>query len=251
MLDRFTCSLLLKGPCNYSCYYCLGGFGLPPRMDVEPVLHDLAVVRGHYKKFSAAAKNVYTTFFMPGTEPLIHPQFRQLLHIALEAGTAMLRTNLSVPVNEWMPSNPAALTLQATLHPRAEEDLEGFTARALEVMDAGIGIVVYYLNHPYQVHKLEGYREHFASAGVSFAEQNFQGEWKGKHYPLTAKEGEDLKVWPQTTAQGPRMCAAGWNYAAIGAGSRLQRCMHNPTELERLLDGPAICQSPGNCPGKK
>lgn len=252
MLDRFSCSLLLKGPCNYSCYYCVGGFDKPSRMDIKPMLHNLDVVKGHYETFQGAAKTVHTTFFMPGTEPPLHPQFCQLLGIVLDAGTAMLRTNLSIPISEWRPHKPGALTLQVTLHPPAEEDLAGFTARALEVMEAEVGIVVYYLNHPYQAHKLEGYREHFASAGVPFQERAFQGEWEGRQYPLkkTEIEKSSMKVWPATSGE-PKMCAAGWNYAFVGPGSELRRCPHFPTRLGKLLDGPAICQKPGNCPGHK
>jgi hypothetical protein len=221
-------------------------------MGVEPLLHDLDIVREHYRMFLAAAKSVYTTFFMPGTEALLHPQLAHLLEIVLDAGTAMLRTNLSMPINEWAPSRPEALTLQVTLHPPAEEDLAGFTTRALEVMEAGVGIVIYYLDHPYQAHKIEGYRDHFASAGVPFKRSVFQGKWEGKHYPLkkTKMDSSSVKIWPATSKE-PKMCAAGWNYVAIGKSSALWRCMHNTTRLKGLLGGPTICQSPGNCPGKK
>jgi hypothetical protein len=219
-------------------------------MDVKPMLHNLDMVKKHYEMFLTAARAVYTTFFMPGTEPPLHPQFRQVLEIVLGAGTATLRTNLSVPVNEWEPRKPEALTLHATLHPPAEEDLAGFTSRALEAMGLGIGVTVFYLDHPYQAHKMGRYAEHFASAGIPFKKAVFQGEWEGRRYPLKKTEIESPKIWRPTT-QEPKMCAAGWNYAAIGMGSRLQRCMHNTAELKGLLDGPAICQSPGNCPGKK
>ena len=252
MLDRFSCSLLLKGPCNYSCYYCVGSFDKPPQMDTKPMLHDLDMVKEHYEMFQSAAKTVHTTFFTPGTEPPLHPQFRQFLGIVLDAGTAMLRTNLSVPISEWRPHKPESLTLQVTLHPQAEEDLAGFTARALEAMDTGVGIVIYYLNHPHQAHKVEGYHGHFTSAGVPFKERAFQGKWEGKQYPLKKTEIEisSMKIWPITSGE-PKVCVAGWNYAAIGAGSKLQRCMHQPARLERLFGGPTACQAPGNCPGVK
>lgn len=246
MLDLITCSMLLKGPCNYSCYYCLGDFDLPPRMDVEPMLHDLDVVRGYYKMFLAAAESVYTTFHAPGTEPLLHPQFRQVLKIVLGAGTAMLRTNLSVPISRWSPHKPEALTLQVTLHPPAEEDLAGFTDRVLEAMDLGVGTMVYYLDHPFQVNKTEVYRDHFAGVGVPFKKSRFRGEWEGKQYPLREMEARTLEAAPQ-----PRMCAAGWNYVAISRRSELQRCMHTDAKLEKLLDGPALCPAPNNCPGLK
>jgi hypothetical protein len=215
-------------------------------MDVEPELHDLDIVKRYYEMFLAAAKTVHTTFFCPGAEPLLHPQFCRLLHIALDAGIVMLRTNLSIPIGKWMPHKPEALTLHITLHPPAEEGLTGFTDRVLEAMDLGIGVRVFYLNHPYQAHKLEGYTRHFASAGVPFKRSVFQGEWEGKHYPL-----KKVKIENPKTSQEPKMCAAGWNYAAIGIGSKLQRCMHNTTRLDGLLSSPTICQRPGNCPGKK
>ena len=243
MLEVIHPSILLKGPCNYACYYCVGP-DKKPNIDEKPRLHNLAVVRKHYEMFLVAAESTYTTFFMPGTEPLIHPQFPHLLEIALDAGRAMLRSNLSVPVAEWAPGKPEALTMQVTLHPQAAEDLAGFTTRVLEVMDMGIGIVIYYLDHPFQAHKVEEYRNHFASAKIPFKIQRHNQGKKMKHKP----SAQQVK---NTQPVQPKICTAGWKYIHIGLGSKLQRCQHLPAELERLLDGPTICQNPGSCPGQR
>ena len=251
-----TSTIILEGDCNYDCYYCVGPGGR--KKSRAPVLHDVAAIKRYYEMFQAAAASVLaTSFHCRGTEPLIHPQFQQILRIALNVGTVNFRTNLSVPIQSH---RPEGMKIFATLHPQAEEDLDGFTFRALDAMEKGVDVTVWYILHPLTEHKAANYQQHFSEKGIRFTLRSFHGPWDGKSYPdaYTDEQRRVLGICPRSSnpklKKPPgKLCSAGWRSVWLGVTKqgteKLYRCKRGEL-ISRPLPAPAPCPRLGiSCKG--
>jgi len=227
-----------QGPCNYRCWYCVGpGTGSPYPLK----LHDLAIVQTFYDKLEEAK----TTYYCRGTEPAIHPQTCELVSIAAPVGPVVIRTNFSMPVEQWLPG-PHNVQLLVTIHPEAEQDMDGFLERLLSAQEQGYVIRL-------SVLVIEGdrpdLRERLGLAGVRYPLT--VGKATLVRLPETQPELVGIKLPPKKKAPPPEpyppqvLCRAGYDSCAIlyrpGGGTRICRCGNAAGEIESRLPEPALC----------
>jgi hypothetical protein len=223
-----TVALELLGLCNYLCWYCVGD-RTGPRWP-KPILHDLAELRSIYMLLADRGP-VYTSLYARGTEPALHPQIQEILLLCTSVGTMRVLTNLSIPITEWVPE-PARqnCTFSVTLHPEAEEDIDGFLERVQEAQVLGCTLQV-----AFDASRIEetDYKERLASIGVSLVPRKLRLGVSSKT-PIQREPG--------------LLCAAGYDRFFIRADTALWRCnRYTEAPIPAPLLGPAPCYRSDIC----
>lgn len=237
----------MRGPCNYSCDYCIAQYG---PLQQKPVLYDLEWLE-QLLTISAARGGgfIVSSLECANSEPTIHPQFPNILDLLAQFGAVSMPTNNSILPHKWLPAHPGRLSVRAALHPQGEQRLEKFIDRAREMVDAGVDVTVIYVLHPTRVGQIERYLVRFAQEGLNFLPQAFHGEYQGRRYPAehSAEERRLLGADQPSTYWYHRLhlemtirdfqgipCVAGWRSLHVVAPRSLHRCTH----VSRLLEGP-------------
>jgi len=241
--------LAMRGPCNYSCYYCVA------RNISEKVrLHSLGRLREIYDGLGSFT---VTSLECGGSEPTIHPQIRDILKICTEYGIVSIPINNSIPPEKWLPrTHLERMLVRAALHPRGERELDLFLERVLCIRDAGATVSVVFVAHPERLEKIEKYRNYFTDHQISLETAPFQGYWRGKKYPdgYTQEERSILGLdkegawWYHRLALDMVVrdfcgipCLAGFRSLFIGSDDRISRCLDDPKVLERPFDKAMPC----------
>jgi len=216
------------------------------------VYHDLDKLRRLYDVLQATGEYVLTRMWARGTEPTIHPQIRDILEMATQAGGIYLSTNLSIPVGQWAPDRPRRVYASASYHP-SQVGLVDFLAALEAAREAGLVVVPQVVAHPSYL-PIDDLRAAFAERGFAPVFRVFRGAWEGRTFPAQYSEEEraafGLPVKPAPPPPNRDACIAGWRTVAVQQDTRLARCARqwDRPELAGLLPGPAPCLIRGDCP---
>ena len=237
----------MRGPCNYSCFYCVAG-----NVSEKVSLHSLRKLREIYESLGSFT---VTSLECGGSEPTIHPQIRDILEICVGYGMVSVPINNSIPPEKWIPkTHPERVHVRAALHPQGERKLDLFLERLLRTRDTGATVRVVFVAHPERLGKIEEYRNYFANRQVAVEVAPFQGECRGKKYPDSYTQEErsvmhiDVAGWYHRLL--PDMvvrdfsgipCLAGFRSLYIGPDDRIRRCLYDPVILQSHYDRPMPC----------
>jgi len=230
--DPQTATLQIKGPCNYLCWYCVGE--KKTMAHPVPVMHDLQKLMQIYVSLQRRGA-VGTTMYANGTEPALHPQIQQIVELCTAFGSIEILTNLSIPVSEWLPG-PANCFLQATIHPEAEQDIDGFLDRVQEAQDLG-----YTLRIQFDSTRIEAtdYRERLAILGI-------------KLKPLKLRmPGSEFQRPDSIPCPAEALCMSGYDTVFITSTTVLCRCNRNIVPLHKPLSAPTSCTHSATCPVRR
>lgn len=246
----------MRGPCNYSCDYCIAQYGPHEK---KPALYDLAWLKWFYDSLAeidGPDPFVVSSFECANSEPTVHPQIRGILDTLTRFGAVSFPSNNSIAPSKWLPDHPERLSLRLALHPQGEEDLQGFVERALELQKAGVDVTVIYVLHPTRLERAKAHIDRFGEVGLNFLPQAFHGEHRGKHYPSehNRAERELLRADEPGTYWYHRLhlavtvrnfkgipCVAGWRSLHVSPPNVLRRCTHVATPLRAPLDHATPC----------
>ena len=245
----FTIDLAMRGPCNYSCYYCVAG-----NVSEKVHLHSLGRLREIYDDLGSFT---VTSLECGGSEPTIHPQVRDILEVCTRYGMVSVPINNSIPPEEWIPrTRPERVLARAALHPQGEGELSVFLERLLHIRDTGATVAVVFVAHPERLGKIEEYRNYFANHHIDMEVVAFQGEWRGKKYPVsyTQEERSILQLDVFSSWWYHRLipdlairdfsgipCLAGFRSLYVGSDDKIRRCLYDLTVLERPYDRAMPC----------
>ena len=232
-------SLCLRSPCNYSCEYCIG-----ERIQSPVVEHDLSRLSKIYQSIGAF---IFTVFECKAGEPTVHPQLKDILTICKDYGTISMPTNNSIKPNKWLPKSCAkSMLLNITLHPQAEEEIDGFTDRLTEIKEMGSEIHLRYIARPDRIKRLLALVEYFNKKGFKIQGVPFNGIYEGKHYPDSYSKYEKLEMgldersyWYSRLEIDMKIrnfkgipCLAGYSLFNIGPSTTLRKCLYDLEPLD-------------------
>lgn len=219
------CGLRLAGTCNYGCWYCTP---YPEKRPKTPTLMDMDRVREAYNILRDRNCFVVTQTYARGTEPALHPQIVGLMDLAAAVGGSLIRTNMSIPIERWLPKKPEHVCLIASLHPEAERDLDGFVGRVLEARDAGVTIEVKFVAVPGRDWRT--IRKMCDAQGIQFRFSEYKGQGYPGAYTLSERQGFDflLDHSPPVKRQPGDLCIAGWQAVHIDDVGIVRRCKSRP-----------------------
>lgn len=226
-----TVELELLGPCNYKCWYCFGErttMAFP-----EPVLHDLSKLKDLYTSIRVRGP-IRTKTWARGTEPGLHPQIKDIATLCTGFGPLIILTNLSVSVTEWLPS-PTNCSLWVTIHPQAEEDIEGFFARVAQAQSLGYKLVI---GFDITRQAETDYKQRLAAMGLRLNPHNLRQN-------APKKSGEQKEA--AALRDAGLLCSAGHDRFFIRAETILWRCTKARGPLAEVLPAPAPCKYSANC----
>jgi organic radical activating enzyme len=243
-------TLAMRGPCNYSCYYCVAS-----KLEQEIKLHSMERLRQLYEGFHEDL--IITELECGGSEPTLHPQIREILELATEYGVLSMPTNNSLPPQRWIPSSGVErLMVRAALHPQAESELDSFVDRLLFLKDAGADVSAIFVVHPIRVNDVSRYNEFFSSKGIVMSPTPFVGQYEGKKYPdnytdqeKTVFATQNNNSWYSRLVLDMNIrdfqgipCLAGATSIFIDESGYLRRCLYDTSRLQRPLKKAAPCQ---------
>jgi hypothetical protein len=139
------------------------------------------------------------------------------------------------------------------LHPRGEEDIDGYITRALRLKDLGAIISIVFVMHPSRIEKARMYKDLFEGLGISFNFTPFIGTWNGQEYP-TAYTQDQMKLigeasnWLQRVHCDIKIrnfkgipCLAGYTDIYMNAQGGIRRCLYDKTILNGSLKKAGPC----------
>lgn len=224
------CGLRLAGTCNYSCWYCSK---YPETRRKTPILMEMDKVYEAYDILRGRDRFVVTQTYARGTEPSLHPQIVELMNLAATAGGSLIRTNMSIPIGRWLPEKPEHVCLVASLHPEAEQDIDGFMGRAVEARDAGVAIEVKFVAVPGR--SWSTIRKMCDTHGIQFQFAELKGQGYPEAYTPLERQAFDflLDRLPAVKRKPGDPCIAGWQAVHIDDVGIMRRCKSRPpiTEL--------------------
>jgi hypothetical protein len=248
--------LAIRGPCNYSCEYCVGH-----NWRDQTAKYSLPRLREVYDRIGGF---IVTSLECGAGEPTIHPQIRDILEIATQHGVVSVPTNNSVPPSRWLPADSRNVLIRAALHPQGEDRLRSFVDHLLYARDTGARCLVVFVAHPSRFHKLNKYCELFQEHGFDVYAAAFDGIYQGRKYPNAFTDAERKKLclinekkpglywiphWylrlvPEMTIRSFSKipCRAGYTSLFVGANLELHRCLYDHSPLQTPYSGPVPCK---------
>lgn len=252
-LNNTEVILAIRNPCNYKCFYCVGG---NKRDEVMPF--DLNKLSNMY---STIGEFILTTFECGAGEPSHHPEIANILEMATQYGVVTLPTNGSLDVNKWVYKDRAQrVVLRYTLHPQAEVECSSFINRVRGAMDYGCRVRVGYILHPMRLHNVPYYQDMFDKLKIPFFIDFYKGEYNGKIYPASHLPEEQALISHATDTWVTKLvldikhrdwsgipCITGMTSMYVHPNGRMQRCLYDPTPYTQFGTAPEPCRS--NCCG--
>jgi len=246
--------------CNYNCPYCwwYGKWAELAKDNLYPSLDTLLKIwTDIYKKYGTAHIEIL------GGEPLIYPNFNELIKELSKMHTVRITTNLSTSIDALLKNtSPSRVSITGTFHPLFAE-FNDFVQKAVLLKKNSRGNSVIYLAYPPQIKLIPYYKERFIEYGLKLSVMSFWGENNGKAYPENYTEEETAYITPHLgKGRGekyqlrPRLvkgklCRAGQIYASIKSNGDVARCGGNaPRYLGNIFKGdfkllgePTPCES--------
>lgn len=220
--------------CNYRCPYCW----------CEGKWQELAKLNRYLsvKEWVKYWSNIYTnygkvTIEILGGEPLIYPNFNDLMKAISSIHTIRITTNLSTDIEDFIKQVDASnVKISPTFHPLFAE-FDSFVKKAIILKENGFTDYVIYLAYPPQIKQISYYKERFGLAGLALSVMTFWGDYNDITYPDGYTEGEkeiigihlgkrgnaEFQLEPRRMPKG-RLCRAGQKYAVIQANGNVIRC---------------------------
>jgi MoaA/NifB/PqqE/SkfB family radical SAM enzyme len=254
----FTWDILYE--CNYKCSYCNKHNGpIYPYPSLEKLLK---LWNNVYEKYGSCHIHI------AGGEPLIFPNFLDLIKNMSEVHTLEFSTNLSLeiyPIIEKI--NPLRVRIQASYHPEFSNFKE-FCNKVKTLKNNGFDIWITYVGYPPYLHNLPFYKEEFEKI-TRFFIFPFGGRFNNQEYPqgYTEEEKKILGIYSQDDHVNKRMidwrtdinksntegklCRMGQMYAKIYPDGEARSCCMDKAvslgnfynETFKLLDEPVICKN--------
>jgi MoaA/NifB/PqqE/SkfB family radical SAM enzyme len=192
-------------------------------------------------------------------EPSTYPGFFELAARMSKKHFIGITSNMSAPLERWkfLAENvdPARFDIACSFHPQMSE-YAPFAEKVSYLKGKGFeAMSVVYVAYPPNLAQMERCKERFASQGLIFQIQAFNGTYNGKSYPaayspderrLMARMNGTLDEYYQTqleyqiNAKKPkgRLCRAGYIHAFVDQRGQVFRCtMDQQTVLGNLFDG--------------
>lgn len=263
-------TIKIRCPCNYKCFYCQArNIQGKTEYFIVPELRDI------YRNFATDANSfIVTGFECGGSEPTIHPQFREILETVLDCGVAYFPTNNSIDPDKWVPRNhPDRMHILASLQTQGEKDIYQFILRLLYLRELGAHVCVSYVAHPLRIGKVPEYSDMFRSKDIAFTVFPYVGEYQGRKYPESYStdeletvrkfsEGRQFKNdgvskhyniewidWASVLLNEAPIrnfagipCLAGKTSFAIDSSLKLTRCLYDSTPLDKPYDTAVPCK---------
>jgi len=247
-MDNIEIQIAIRNPCNYHCYYCVAQGSHDSQLYI-PI--DLRKIESFYSTFEGFS---LTSFECGSGEPLLHPQFQDLLEICIKKGLVSIPTNNSLDPQKWLPSDPRKVYIRAALHPQSELDINSFIDRLLYAREKGATITTLFVMHPKRIEKAKLYKDLFKKFDISLTLAPFTGTFNGKEYPIsyTEKERELVKEannWYQRLKMDVFCrnfkdipCRAGRSLFYITPSGNIQRCLYDKTEIKCPFESAEPCK---------
>jgi organic radical activating enzyme len=237
----------IRGPCNYSCYYCIGN-----NEKQSIILLPLEKIKKIYDSTSAF---IVTSLECGSGEPALHPQITDLLRIFITKGMVSIPTNNSIKPNKWLPQDSKKIFLRAALHPQNEKNLDDFIERLLEARGLGASVRVEFVAHPERISSINKYMEILEKHKIEMAISGFMGTHNRKLYPDSYTDEEKKKIGLIHTDWYTRInldiidrnflgisCLAGHSLIYVTPKGEIQRCLYDKQPIEAIFDNSQPCK---------
>lgn len=251
--DKIRFTWELHPECNFSCPYCEKTQNVLTR-PITP------------QEWGSTWKRVHDIYgsvgiFITGGEPLLYPNFAELVKKLSSFHDLTISTNLSEGFDKIVSEfDPRRVAFSVNFHP-AYPNFEVFRDRCLLLKRGGFSLAIYYLAYPSQVKLIPDLVREFAGAGLEFKITGFWGIFEGKAYPEGYNEEEEKILMPylgdkkrmlyNLEGESPKgkLCNAGYRQAVIKTNGEAIRCRWAPQEsLGNIYDGSfALFPEPNAC----
>lgn len=239
---------LIHYKCNYRCPYCFfeGSWDmLKERVKYRPL-----------EDWVSAWKNIFNKYgefkiTITGGEPMIYPEFGELVRELNKLAHVSFDTNLSLSEQELKKfvskADPGKMFMGVSFHPLFA-DVETFTKKAKILKDNGFNIRVHYVTYPPQLQDIEQYQDRFIKGGFRFTPLPFRGTFEGKVYPVsfdknekadigsaidkaTAEDGKWADKLLNQVESRNKVCRAGKEYARVDSDGKVFACANDQHDI--------------------
>ncbi len=219
--------------CNYRCPYCWfnGKWNELSRLNkFLPVEQLMKYWENVYDKYGSAHIDIL------GGEPLIYPNFKELLKQLSQIHDLGITTNLSCDIETIINEiDFSKVKIKPTYHPLFAQ-FDDFVRKMSILNKKQNHNSVFYLAYPPQIKLINHYKERFAEFGITLEVLSFWGEYRGLKYPqgytqeekdilspyMATREGERFQLEPKSVKG--KLCKAGHISGAIKPDGNVFRC---------------------------
>lgn len=221
--------------CNFGCSYCFF-----PKFDKEDPAVGQKSPQEIYEAFKKTGMNWH--LFIAGGEPLLYPNFIELVNLLkpehpIQISTNLYNKNVKKFAEEVSPENIIVINASLHLLHHNDKSLKKFLQNYHLFLDKGFPMAVSYVTYPPLFDRIKEDFEFLKNEGVQYIiPLTFHGMHEGKKYPgnYTYKQIQtiseiyqeplELLVSMQKMNFENQMCKAGKNYFHMDLHGEVSRC---------------------------
>jgi len=224
--------------CNYTCPYC------SLTQENKHVIDGLVLTPDEWEVNWRRIFEHYGsgTVEIRGGEPVLYPQFFEIVKRISAFHACRIQTNLSQEVKEFVSKlNPQRVVFNLSFH-LGRSSLEAFLEKALLLKKQGFSLVVYYLAYPPGISSIPYLKRRFAEVDLQLKITVFWGKYNKKAYPDSYTEeeldilkpylGSKERICYNLKGESPKgkLCNAGYKRVVVREDGKVIRCRYAPEE---------------------
>lgn len=234
--------------CNFGCSYCF----FPKFTEENPEVGRFSPQQ-IYDAFEATGRIWH--LFIAGGEPLLYPNFIELVNLLktkhpIQISTNLYNKNVKAFSEEVSPDNIIVINASLHLPHHNDKSLKKFLENYHVLKAKGFEILVSYVTYPPLFDRIKDDFQYLQDQGVDYLLPiTFKGEYEGKQYPGSYTKDQtriiselyqeqlELRLMLDQMNFNGQMCTAGKNYFQMELDGEVSRCCTIKESYGNLFQG--------------